>query len=93
MAWKWSNVENQKISLLKTHVTIFHDGRPYHIETSPLLYKSMDWFKYARDLRYFFISKLFNSKPELSKKCSILKNVENEKKKKKEKEVATGGVL
>ena len=50
----------------------------------------MDWFKYDRDLLYFFISKLFSSKPESSKKCSILKNVENEKKK-KEKEVTTGG--
>ena len=33
-------------------VYLFHDGIPYHLETSPLilLFKSMDWFLYDRDL-------------------------------------------
>ena len=31
---------------------LFHDGGPYHMETSPdLQSKSMDWFLYDRDLR------------------------------------------
>ena len=31
---------------------LFHGGGPYHIETSPLQSKSVDWFLYDRDFRY-----------------------------------------
>ena len=29
---------------------LFHDGGPYHLETSPLIYS--DWFLYDRDFRH-----------------------------------------
>ena len=41
------NFANTKIILNK----LFHDGGRYHVETSPLLCKSMDWFLYDNGLR------------------------------------------
>ena len=44
-----------KINLLLTVLPIelinSHYGGPYHIETSPLICRAMDWFLYDRDLR------------------------------------------
>ena len=42
------NFANTKIILNK----LFHDGGRYHIKTSPLLCKSMDWFLYDNGLRH-----------------------------------------
>ena len=42
-----------KFSVLVVHIHyLFHDEGPYHIETSSLLCKSMDWFLHDRDLRH-----------------------------------------
>ena len=40
-----------KGTLLQCNLVVFHDGGPYHKETSALICKSMDWFLNDRDLR------------------------------------------
>ena len=66
---------------------LFHDGGPYHIETSPL--KSMGWFLYDRDLCHErvkqHLSNIWSSIHEkvkqhwgwVEKKCCLQKNACN----------------
>ena len=51
-----------KVVVIYVKLKLFHDGSPYHIETSPLIWsidllsKSIDWFLYDRDLRHERVS-------------------------------------
>ena len=48
------------ITIISSFLTLY-DGTPYHIETSPLICKPMDWFLYDRYLRLERIKSSLNA--------------------------------
>ena len=54
---------------------IFHGGGRYHIETSPLRSKSLDWFLYDNDLRHESVKSYYNLK-NLNKVLILFKFLE-----------------